>query len=742
MLKLSRTAIRELSKMYRAVLMGAFIVSVFTTVSVQAADPSTWEKAIEDTETFMDNLEAGGWNPGTDPVTGWGVQQVLGYMADAASATDDAVTLVNSTDKGNEALYNSVTALQDTVGDSSSGLVKDVDDLQTAVGDSSSGLVKDVDDLQTTVGDSSSGLVKDVDDLQTTVGDSSSGLVKDVDDLKTATTFTADGNYYESTDSVVEAIDSIDTQVKTNTDDITALTSGTDTGAIVVKQATVGADGLSITDGGTLTSDGLITANGGLTVKDGQNLTLGGNSSNTIDHGAINVKTATDADLKNSIATAYTLKTQAENATYTAKSPATDRNITSNTTINGAIDTLDTAIGTVDTSKIQNRTGTGMELSDSNSVDANIQALDTAIGTVDTSKIQNRTGTGMKLSDSNSVDANIQALDTAIGTVDTSKIQNRTGTGMKLSDSNSVDANIQALDTAIGTVDTSKIQDRTGTGMKLSASNSVDANIQALDTTIGSNVTSTNNTAVANTINANISVLDEKMGAVAELGTYSEAKGNLTNGTTTSPSTVVQALENIDQSMGKIHKLVKSDGSVDSTKSGASTTGTHSNLAKGTTVEDHLISLDNAIGNRTVLSSNGAINTGMATSLSDGLRAAGDQIGSLDYSSTHYVKSGESLTSAISALDRNLDRVENKVKKLDKQMKAGFASMAALTGLKPNARAFSDTQIAIGAGHYRGKTGFALGGFHYINDNLMLNIGAAYAGEQSATVSGGLTFGW
>lgn len=79
-----------------------------------------------------------------------------------------------------------LVALENTVGDSSSGLVKDVDDLQNAVGDSSSGLVKDVDDLKNTVGDASNGLVKDVDDLQNAVGDASSGLVKDVDDLKNA----------------------------------------------------------------------------------------------------------------------------------------------------------------------------------------------------------------------------------------------------------------------------------------------------------------------------------------------------------------------------------------------------------------------------------------------------------------------------------------------------------------------------------------------------------------------------
>lgn len=119
---------------------------------------------------------------------------------------------------GGPELEERVTALEDTVGDSNSGLVHDVNDLddsvstlsssvgalQTTVGDSTAGLVHDVtglsssvSSLQTTVGDSNSGLVKDVDDLddsvstisssvsilQSTVGDNNSGLVKDVDDL-------------------------------------------------------------------------------------------------------------------------------------------------------------------------------------------------------------------------------------------------------------------------------------------------------------------------------------------------------------------------------------------------------------------------------------------------------------------------------------------------------------------------------------------------------------------------------
>ncbi|MBQ3034453.1 MAG: YadA C-terminal domain-containing protein, partial [Alphaproteobacteria bacterium] len=64
------------------------------------------------------------------------------------------------------------------------------------------------------------------------------------------------------------------------------------------------------------------------------------------------------------------------------------------------------------------------------------------------------------------------------------------------------------------------------------------------------------------------------------------------------------------------------------------------------------------------------------------------------------------------------------------------------SALVPNARANGNTQISIGTGYYRGTTGFAVGGFHYLNDDVLLNAGAAYAGNGSATFKSGVTFGF
>ncbi|MBR6674994.1 MAG: YadA-like family protein, partial [Alphaproteobacteria bacterium] len=213
------------------------------------------------------------------------------------------------------------------------------------------------------------------------------------------------------------------------------------------------------------------------------------------------------------------------------------------------------------------------------------------------------------------------------------------------------------------------------------------------------------------TVNENIAALNNAIGDITDLNQYTEGAtiGNaLTQGGTQSADTVVAALNNIDATLGTIHGLRD--------KLAASGAGT--NLASGTTVEQHLTALDSAIGNRA-------------------------------YTSTRYISSGSDLSSAVSTLDSNLSRVEGnldaltrRTQKMHHEMKSGFASLAAMSALVPNARVAGDTQISVGTGHYRGTTGFALGAFHHVNDNILLNAGAAYGGNGSATFKGGLTFGW
>ena len=221
-------------------------------------------------------------------------------------------------------------------------------------------------------------------------------------------------------------------------------------------------------------------------------------------------------------------------------------------------------------------------------------------------------------------------------------------------------------------------------------------------------IVANNGVASANTVNQNIVALNETIGDMKtdlhSTYTAGAVTGNaITNGGQSPVYTVVDALNNIDATLGTIHGL----------KAKMAAQGKdYGNLADGTTVEEHIVSVDAAIGDRS------------------------------QFGSSNYMTQSAPVADAMMALDNNLARVENRVHKLDRSMKSGFAAAAAMAGLVPNARAAGDTQVSLGAGTYHGRSGMALGGFHYLNDNVLLNVGASYAGSNSTTFKAGVTFGW
>ena len=249
-----------------------------------------------------------------------------------------------------------------------------------------------------------------------------------------------------------------------------------------------------------------------------------------------------------------------------------------------------------------------------------------------------------------------------------------------------------------------------------------------------------NGVSTSNTVNANLNSLNKTIGDITTLNTE---LGNLTNGTETAPSNVVTALNNLDATLGKIHNL-NPDGRVVPAGRVASTTGDNSNLAMGTTVEEHLVSLDNAIGNREIESLNDDINdaTKGTGSLAAGLEAAGNVIGDGDFTPTNYVSAVDNLSDAVRGLDTNLYRVERKLNDLRHDFKSGMASMAAMTALVPNSRSAGNTSLSLGTGAYDGHTAMAVGGFHYLTDNILLNAGFAWGNSNDTTYRMGVTWSW
>lgn len=153
--------------------------------------------------------------------------------------------------------------------------------------------------------------------------------------------------------------------------------------------------------------------------------------------------------------------------------------------------------------------------------------------------------------------------------------------------------------------------------------------------------------------------------------------------------------------------------------------------------------MDGAIGDRgAVASSNSAINTAIQTSVAAAFTATGNAVGDVNFSGTRYAAGSADLSSAIRALDANMNRFEQDLDKMDKEMRSGFASAAALSALVPNAHVDHATSISLGTGFYRDQVGGAIGVFHNVNDNVLLNMGVAYGGENSLTGRAGVTFGW
>ena len=284
---------------------------------------------------------------------------------------------------------------------------------------------------------------------------------------------------------------------------------------------------------------------------------------------------------------------------------------------------------------------------------------------------------------------------------------------------------------------------------------------EGLDEKVQNSVDNTIGTRVEDTVNKTV-------GDISQLGVGNK---NLSNGSEDAPETIVEAINNIDQSLGTIHGLADKLG------------GQHQgNLADGTTVVDHLTSLDSAIGNRDNNTNANGSNNYLATAGADistaiseiasnigtaedlgtaqngvssgntvnqNIAAVNTAIGNTSkLANTHYVSGATNLTDAVAGLDNQIHNLDSRyyqlsgdINDLRDDFNAGMATMSAMTALVPNARATGNTQLSFGTGMYEGETAMALGGFHWINDNVLLNVGAAW-GSADTAYRMGITYSW
>ncbi len=280
----------------------------------------------------------------------------------------------------------------------------------------------------------------------------------------------------------------------------------------------------------------------------------------------------------------------------------------------------------------------------------------------------------------------------------------------------------------------------------------------------------------SNTINQNIAAVNDIIGNFSEDLNF--ASTNITNGKEGDPGykvpeNVIDVLNNIDATLGTVHGLT------DKLREAGTYKG---NLAESGTVENHYAALDTAIGNRAEMNNTsftgytniGGMNTAQAlTSIASSVGTADDlgasmngvsvqntvnkniaalnsAIGDLgDLGNTYYTSEATNVVDAVRTLDSNMYRLDtqvanldNKYRKLNREYRSGMASMAAMSALVPNARAYGNTQLAIGTGAYSSHTAAAIGGFHWLTDNLLLNVGVAWGNSSDEAYRMGVTYTW
>jgi len=95
----------------------------------------------------------------------------------------------------------------------------------------------------------------------------------------------------------------------------------------------------------------------------------------------------------------------------------------------------------------------------------------------------------------------------------------------------------------------------------------------------------------------------------------------------------------------------------------------------------------------------------------------------------------------VNSMQGQVNSLGHKINNVERRMEQGLATVTALTALHPNPRYQGKTQVAVGTGMYSDNVAGAIGLFHYLNERVMLNAGAAYGGDTSWAGNVGITIG-
>ena len=379
------------------------------------------------------------------------------------------------------------------------------------------------------------------------------------------------------------------------------------------------------------------------------------------------------------------------------------------------IDDLNTTLG-----DIAGLNGNNLAAANS-SVAQHLDALDDAIG--------NRDYTGSSYINANeSVAESLVALDAQITTLNADEntdgsVANTVKTAAAYADydsnatyaDNTIGAAIDTLNTTLGDVDS------LNGGNLANQDSSVTEHLASLDSAIGNrNYTNVNyiaaNESVADslvTLDSQVYANEQNIGDMSFTGTYAANETSLTGAVNALDDQIAHNASDISGIQEDI--TVASNGNY---------------ISAGSNVAANLGALDTQVNAN-----------------AEAIATNADHIGSLGFTGT-YAAGSQDLTSAVNALDaqiaantNQINHVEHKLDKVEYNLKSGLAAVTALSALVPNARDCGDTQLSVGTGMYSNRMGVAVGGFHYLNDHILLNAGASFGGAKDLAFRAGITFG-
>ncbi|MCR5194449.1 MAG: YadA-like family protein [Alphaproteobacteria bacterium] len=183
---------------------------------------------------------------------------------------------------------------------------------------------------------------------------------------------------------------------------------------------------------------------------------------------------------------------------------------------------------------------------------------------------------------------------------------------------------------------------------------------------------------------------------------------------------VAQAIDNSIASVnGTIHGLISTESAANNeTTNGRAYNG---NLAIGTTVEDHLLALDSAIGNR-------------ATLHGEHVQAGADVVTNLQTLNDGIEAETRARIASDAALSKKVNSLTSKIDDVEKDMSAGVASAVALSSVAVSDVKKGEASVGGGYGYYNGESAIAFGAAMGLTNNWSVNAGAGM-GTSGSNVS-------